>query len=182
VKRQWDPHMDPLRAPSALGHHPHAFQSGAENGEHLEVYEYRNDMLAARPPPPVHQAAAPPDNSILNLTLLGLGVVGAVALYSMVREREDDRRYYRRNPDPAPPAPSPVVVYAPGPATTCPPPAALPAGLPTVTDTVVEKKKEKPKGRKRRTTQGRNALGWYIEAGKGPARTEGKGRKKRKKK
>jgi len=112
-----DPHLDPLRAPSARGQHPHIHRLEDENHNPQHMYEKRDDgsvnyrQLPSRPRPVGQAPPPPPPPSLLDnpLVMLGLGALAVYALARLTEKREEPRQ----NPAPAPPQ-SVVVVSPPG--------------------------------------------------------------------
>lgn len=113
-----DPHLDPLRAPSARGQHPHTLKAADEVHNPQDMYEQRvqgaNDYRRMPHDPrrarPVGQAPpAPP--SLLDNPLVVFGL-GALAVYALAKLTESGERP-RSNPAPAPPPPQSVVVVSP---------------------------------------------------------------------
>lgn len=179
MSRPKDPHLDPLRAPTRRGQHPHTLRSQDEVKNPQHMYE-RRDTLGAYHAQTQALAAPQPQGeqkSILENPLVMVGI-GAALVYGIAKLLEDSEAP-RKNPAPAPaPASAPVFVMpsaipvsttgAGGPSIQAAP--ALPAaqGAP----------KAKPK-RKRKTTQARAADGTFRPAGtRKKAIVEGKEKKR----
>lgn len=162
-----DPHLDPLRAPSAQGQHPHVHRLEDEVKNPQDMYEqrdaganYRPFPRAAAHPRPVGQVP-PATPGLLDNPLVVFGL-GALAVYAIAKLAENDEDRPRRNPEPAPApqAPSVVVVSPPNipvqTATTALPasPALPPPAVQSVTVEASERVTEKastPKPPKKRT-------------------------------
>ena len=177
--RPHDPHLDPLRAPSAQGQHPHARQSTAQRELRQNMYERRDAMNhrhkplagpAAQPPPPPapHQA---PEKSLWDnpLVYLGLGAA-AFYLYMQMKDKGEDAEFIEEvRVNPARRAPRAPVAPPAGPVIVMPATAAMPATR--LLPAAPEKKK-----RTRRTTQARDPkTGTYLQSGtRDRSVTEGK--------
>jgi hypothetical protein len=122
TRRPIDPHLDPLRAPSRRGQHPHVGHDD-RNENPQQMYEMRTPVAPGRPHPdattlyrqlpplpprPVGAVPPPPPSALDNpLVILGLGALAAYAIYRMTEEKP------RQNPAPAAPANPGVVVVSP---------------------------------------------------------------------
>jgi hypothetical protein len=138
-----DPHLDPLRAPSARGQHPHVHRIENEVKNPQNMYEQRQGqgadyrqmpMVPGNQPRPVGQVTPPPPSLLDNpLVVFGLG---ALAVYALAKLTEKDETP-RQNPAPAPAPPQSVVVVSPPPGVPVQtvPAQALPAPGETTVDT-----------------------------------------------
>jgi len=117
-----DPHLNPMRAPSAQGQHPHVHRFEDEVQNPQDMYEQRDGSANYRPVPraAAHRRpmGAPPQQApgLFDNPLVVFGL-GALAIYALARltESNDDEDRPRRNPTPAPtPQPSVVVVSPQG--------------------------------------------------------------------
>ena len=164
MTRYVDPHLDPLRAPTARGQHPHTLRSVDEVKNPQHMFEHRDGMgvyhgQPAAPPPRRPVAGPPPEQKTLlenPLVMLGLGAVLLYAVSQILKNKDEQPR---KNPAPAQSTPAPVFV--------------MPASIPVTTassDSVPKLLSEpapapKIKKRRRRTTQARTASGTYLPAG-----------------
>lgn len=123
TKRYIDPHVDPMRAPSRAGHHPHLVsqRSAQKNPQHM--FEQRGAMNQYRPMQQGHmgQAQQPPPSDFWKLAgIFGLGALAVYLGYKAAQGEEGPRR----NPEepsaaPVQPAPAQLVVM-PGPVPSLP--------------------------------------------------------------
>lgn len=142
-RRYADPHLDPMRAPTAAGQHPHTGHDDRhENPQHM--YESREAMTAqyrqlprlpGRPLAAAPAAPAPSEWWENPLVVFGLGTLAVFALHKLTEDRGAPRRNPGDPPAYPPPAP-PVVVLggstAPAPAQTIAPAVqALPEPAPS---------------------------------------------------
>lgn len=191
MTRYIDPHMDPLRAPSRAGHHPHLVPEHASRVNPQDMYERRDQMAQYRPvqrmPQPVGQVQPPQQSGFW--MMVGVFSLGALAVYLGFKAAED-REQPRRNPDesgggqPLLPAPTQVVVVpgavqaAPVASQTILPVSQIqpaPAGFslaegvkhvaPTEATAPAASKKKPKRKHPRRTSQARGDDGKYLPAG-----------------
>ena len=184
MPRYIDPHLDPLRAPSRAGHHPHLVPEGPSRVNPQQMYE-RRDQLAHqyRPMPqrrPMGAAQAPPANDAWGKVFVGLGILAAVyAGYKLAQGARDDEVRRNPSPEPAPVTPAQLVVM-PAPIAALPAPAVTAVPSEIIASPIPAPAQPAPKKRRvvRKTTQDRNEDGTYKRAGtlKRP-KTEGKGKK-----
>jgi hypothetical protein len=169
-RRPVDPHIDPLRAPSERGQHPHMAGDDREQNPQ-QMYEQRDTYGEYRRTPgnsPI-PASAQSTLGILGhpMVLLGLGALAAFGISKLLGDNaddDDDLEVEESVVAAAPavaapaPAPAPIVVTMP----------ALPAPVPNEGATVKRR-------RVRRTTQARSQGGRYEKSGtRKRAHTEGK--------
>lgn len=114
-RRYIDPHLDPLRAPSRLGQHPHLVPEAPSRRNPQQMYEFRpqHSMTYQTPPRPVGQPPPPQKPGLLDNPLVLLGL-GAIAAYILMRRDDEPRQNPAPVPNPAPPPPQSFVVVAPG--------------------------------------------------------------------
>lgn len=180
-----EPLRDPLNAPSVRGQHPHVVRADQDRtGANNVMYETRNAVGTFSPFPAItptravsgvssESSSSSGINATTALLILAVGGLAVYALSQAAKARAEART--RRNPDATQPPVGSVVVMQP--ALAALPTGAAPSGalVPTAvepatsaprvveaTDAVVV---EKPKKRRRRTTQARDGSGRYLPAG-----------------
>lgn len=175
MARPKDPHLDPLRAPTRRGQHPHILRSQDEVKNPQDMYERRDTMGAYHEQPRVAQQAPQSQPSILDNPLVMVGI-GAALVYGIAKLLGDEEP--RKNPAPVTAPPAPVFMMPPsipvstaaigGPALVAQQQA--PASAPTV---------KRRKKRERKTTQARASDGTFRPSGtRKKAIVEGKEKKR----
>lgn len=178
MARPKDPHLDPLRAPTQRGQHPHTLRAKDEVKNPQHMYERRDTMGAYHEQPRVApQAPQQQPPSIFDNPLVQLGL-GAALMFGIAKLLEGEGP--RKNPAPAPVPPSAPVFVMPsaGPALLQQPSAsaqaAASAQAPAAGTTVKKRKK-----RERKTTQARASDGTFRPSGtRKKAIVEGKEKKR----
>lgn len=160
-----DPHLDPLRAPSARGQHPHTLRSKDEVKNPQGMYEARARGVYRPMPQDPRTLQGIPSNQpgfFENpIVVFGLGALAVVAAAALLR-REDEQDTERVTAQ-APPAPPQSVVVVSPPATTSPQ-TIMPAALPAPVDSPRIEPAPK-RARTRVTTQARGPDGTFKKAG-----------------
>jgi hypothetical protein len=138
-RRYIDPHLDPMRAPSRAGQHPHLVPDGPSRVNPQQMYEFRQRNMTYQPQPrPVGQPPPPQKPGLFDNPFVLLGL-GAIAAYMLMRSKDEEPR---QNPAPAPqPQPQSFVVVAPG-AQPVPVYTAVPQGTPLGMPQVIPEQKQ----------------------------------------